>query len=98
MNNKCENPRRIKSILSIDFDYFQDASPDVFSSYPDGIDLPTDISNVVWICKYAFSRDRDKILTVKPLTQELKCLEELLTSQDPSAKVLVSQSHLSIYK
>ena len=41
-------------VLSIDFDYFQVVDKDtVQSCYPDGIDLDTSLSTVVWASHYA---------------------------------------------
>lgn len=87
-----------KSILSIDFDYFQDVpDPSAFQSYPDGIDLPTELSTIVWASKYSFDQDADRILSVKPLENELKILKGILLNQDPDTKIMIRNSHLEIY-
>lgn len=40
-------------ILSIDFDYFQNTTKEtLLSDYPDGIDLPPFVSQVVWASRY----------------------------------------------
>lgn len=88
----------MKSVLSIDFDYFQNITdPDVFKSYPDGIDLPTGISSLVWASKYATERDAKKIMSVKTLQSELDTLREILLNQGPKTKIMVRNSHLDIY-
>ena len=40
-------------ILSVDFDYFQDVSKETLLKYPDGVDLPTQITNFTLGSKYA---------------------------------------------
>jgi hypothetical protein len=88
----------MESVLSIDFDYFQDITDsETFSSYPDGIDLPTEISSLVWASKYATKRDKEKIMSVNILQNELDILKEILLSQNSETKIMVRNSHLDIY-
>lgn len=35
-------------VLSIDFDFFPKVNKTQLSEYPDGIDLPTELSEIVW--------------------------------------------------
>ena len=42
------------NILSIDFDYFQNVdSKTLLMHYPDGIDLPEELSRFIWASHYA---------------------------------------------
>jgi len=86
----------IKTILSIDFDYFQDVTPELLREYPDGIDVSTELSTVIWSSKYCFNGKRLK--EIKPLSEELRLLKKLIKAQDPHTKILISQSHKDIYK
>lgn len=82
------------NILSIDFDYFQIVDKDILKDYPDGIDLPTGLSELVWASKYAFNSDIEKV-TVNQ--NELDTLSCIISHMDPQAPVCVSQSHKEIY-
>lgn len=53
MKIETQSTRSLK-VLSIDFDYFQNVNADTIRScYPDGIDLPTELSTIVWSGYYA---------------------------------------------
>lgn len=83
------------NILSIDFDFFQNIPYDVLSKYPDGIDLPQEVSNLVWasrLCCYesdfrrvCFDNDNFKLLLT------------ILQKQHSNIPVLITGSHLSAY-
>lgn len=85
------------SVLSIDFDYFQNADLNVIKEYPDGIDLPAELSTIVWSSKYADPRLGSQIKSVALLDNELLILKELIGRQDPAANVMIASSHLAIY-
>lgn len=51
-------------VLSIDFDYFQNASKEALMKYPDGFDLQPSLSQQVWKGKYDFKPSADLIKTV----------------------------------
>lgn len=77
---KIDTPstRRLK-VLSVDFDYFQNVTVDtICNCYPDGIDLPTELSTIVWSGYYANDRTRDKLSSVTILNDELNLLRDLL--------------------
>lgn len=92
------------NILSVDYDYFQrlkDKNTDVssvFSSYPDGVDLPTSISNVVWASHYASPAQRTFIEQVEPDWDELEIMQGILLAQDKNIPVAVTQSHIHAYR
>ena len=62
-------------VLSIDFDYFQNASKEALMKYPDGFDLQPSLSQQVWKGKYDFKPSADLIKTE---TKHLKCDEKTL--------------------
>lgn len=88
----------MKSVLSIDFDFFQDVNEDIIKIYPDGIDLSSELSSIVWSTRYADPRQKILMEKIKPLYKELKILKDILQKQSPFAKVLVSRTHLDIYQ
>lgn len=82
-------------ILSIDFDYFQDITKEQLSLYPDGVDNPTYLSEIVWGNHYA--SDGDELRKIGLLSNEYKSLINLLEEQNPDVPVLITNSHVSIY-
>ena len=65
-------------VLSIDFDLFQNVALNTIrTAYPDGVDLPTPISSLVWQSHYANPESYDKLRNVTANTamiDELKVL------------------------
>lgn len=66
------------NILSIDFDFFQVADVDTIRYYyPDGFDLPTELSTLVWNSRYSIPQYREvleKVQVDKENLTELKLL------------------------
>lgn len=86
-------------VLSIDFDYFQNVDKDtVRHCYPDGIDLPTNVSTVVWSTHYANKHTEEKLKNVSIMKDELKLLYSLFEKQDSNIPVLITNSHINIYE
>lgn len=71
MNNKTFR------VLSIDFDYFQNANEKALMEYPDGIDLQPSLSQQVWKDKYDFKPSADLIKTVTCKTNEMYFVENV---------------------
>lgn len=86
-------------VLSIDWDYFVDASIDFKTlNFPDGgnENLPSSILDSVWMSRYGQSRELHKI---KEDSKELIKLRILLkNSINPHTKVIIADSHKDIYK
>lgn len=87
------------NILSIDFDFFQDTTPEAMRYYyPDGIDLPTELSTIVWGTKYTENykhHEEIKAVTInKKLFDQIICI---LNNQNEDIPVMIAQSHVSIY-
>ena len=83
-------------VLSVDFDFFQRVNVETLMyCYPDGIDLPPDLTTITWASHYNFQADRLKKVTVdrKRLTQ----LKQIIRNQNPLIKVMVVSSHVHIY-
>lgn len=80
--------------LSIDFDFFQDVSEETVRRYPDGIDLPTEATAIVWASRYA---QYPELLDVKLKTEEYEQLLGLLKKQSRNSSVLIANSHKHIY-
>lgn len=85
-------------VLSIDWDYFIDASNDFrMSHFPDGgtENLPAKMLDLVWISRYGYKG----LEQVKVDTSELLKLRELLRKIiKPYTKVVIADSHKDIYK
>lgn len=57
---------KVINILSIDFDYFQVVDEaTMYKYYPDGSDLGTSISNMVWTSRYANEENEQALKAVK---------------------------------
>lgn len=93
-----QKPRRLK-ILSIDFDYFQNVNPFTLQyCYPDGIDLPTAISSIVWAGHYANPKTKKLLDDVTILENELNELRHVLHHNiQNTAPVMITNSHVHIY-
>ncbi len=83
------------NILSLDFDYFQVVNEEILSMYPDGIDLPTRLSELVWASKYAHYGDKLMNVTVNGI--ELMKAKEIINKQNRDIPVMIASSHVSIY-
>lgn len=82
-------------ILSIDFDYFQDVTREQLNLYPDGVDNPTALSEIVWAGHYATSAKELNAIGI--MENELEFLEQLLLEQSSDVPVMVANSHKHIY-
>ena len=86
-------------VLSIDFDYFQKADKGVLTEcYPDGVDLGTAVSNMVWSSHYANPHLEKRIRSVKADTQGLSDAITIICNQRNDIPVMVVNSHKHIYQ
>ena len=86
-------------VLSIDFDFFQDATAEQLLKYPDGVDYGTKISIVVW-SHYYTERSLTDYMDVKSIKinrKLFKQMKEIIAAQDKTIPVLVTNSHKYIY-
>lgn len=89
-----------RRILSIDFDYFQDVSRDtLLECYPDGYDLPTQLSILTWSGYYNNPKTAEKLKKVEILKDELNSMKEILQSDQilDDADIMITNSHVWIY-
>lgn len=82
-------------VLSIDFDFFQDIPMDVISKYPDGIDLPQDISNLVWAAR--INNYSDSFQKVEFDEDNFFNLLSVLGKQKHDIPVCICNSHIMAY-
>ena len=82
-------------ILSIDFDYFQDVTREQLDLFPDGIDHPTALSEIIWASHYANSEKQLNAIGI--MENELELLEQLLLEQLCDVPVMITNSHKHIY-
>lgn len=86
------------NILSIDFDFFQDVEKDTLSTcYPDGVDLPTSVSKIIWSSYYAAPATASKIKAVKIDQKSLDMMESIIAKCRKNIPVMVTNSHVQIY-
>ena len=82
-------------ILSIDFDFFQNVTTEDISSYPDGVDNTTAISEMVWASHYAMHGEH--LNSIDIMHDEFDMLKDILKKQKTSIPVMVTNSHKHIY-
>ena len=83
------------NVLSIDFDYFQEIPRDTLPAFPDGIDLPLELSNLVWASRYmCYSEQFQK---VQFDNENFSLLKNILEKQSPNIPVMVASSHKEAY-
>lgn len=88
--------KRPMKVLSIDFDYFQDVTPEVLiNCYPDGKDLPTALTMMTWTSHYAHSYD--ELMSVKIDEKHLSQICKIIGNQDIATPNMAVQSHIHIY-
>ena len=78
----------IKRILSIDFDYFLQATKEALKSFPDGIDRSTELSTLIWASHYLDGKQGTLTRSVGVLSDELDCIKRILQKQSSDCPVL----------
>ena len=94
---------RTLNVLSIDFDFFQIVdTATIFECYPDGVDLPTKITEITWANHYQipYKDGREQLLRV---TVDDKLIKDTISIAINNAKnsnipFLAANSHKHIYK
>lgn len=90
MNNK-----NLFKILSIDFDFFANVTQKELMCYPDGVDLPTELTELVWATHYATNGNILKNIDIdKDLYRELTYI---INSQSINTPVLITNSHIHAF-
>ena len=87
------------NILSIDFDYFQNPTPEnLIHDYPDGIDLSTELSNIIWAARYADPDCQERLLQIQPWKKPIRTLaEHMLKHTNRGTQSAICQSHVNAY-
>ena len=86
------------NILSIDFDYFQDVdSKTLLIHYPDGIDLPKELSRFIWASHYANPYSEKALLNIDIKKDKLDELMDYIKAINKKIPVMIASSHVSIY-
>ena len=87
----------MKRVLSIDFDFFQIVSHEtILRCYPDGVDLPSFITEATWTSHYA--SHEEEIMQIQTNKKQLKDLMKIIAAQSPDVKIQITQSHRHAYK
>lgn len=99
--NLIKNSKAVDAfkVLSIDFDYFQEVTEDTVKKYyPDGCDLPSKITSVVWSPKYnKLYKGYSDIAFMKLNEQLFKQAKQILMEQDTNTPCIIEQSHIKIW-
>ena len=82
-------------VLSIDFDYFQDGTKEQLSMYPDGIDLPPELSDIVWAGKYFYYGEKLRKVSIN--TRLYQEIIRILRRQRKDIPVMITNSHVKCY-
>lgn len=86
-------------VLSIDFDYFQKVDLKTLAYYPDGHDLGTGISKLIWASHYASPIDSEHLLKVDIDMDKIYRIKRIIEdSYGPNVKILICNSHKNIYQ
>lgn len=97
MEQKC-----IK-VLSIDFDYFQHIRgteaeiSEVFTAYPDPLDLNTSMTEVTWGSHYANPYSAELLHKVELNVKEFNAIKEVLNRQIQVRDIMICNSHKYLY-
>ena len=83
------------NILSIDFDFFQNIPYDVLKSYPDGIDLPIQLSNAVWARRLATEKSQLDKVSFDDTNFEI--IKKTIRNQNPHTPIYIASSHKEAY-
>jgi hypothetical protein len=89
-----------RKILSIDWDYFIDASLDERSLYfPDGgnEELSMHIQNIIWVSRYMKIKDRKSLIDFEVRKKDITTLQHILLDNS-EAITLIADSHKHIYE
>lgn len=78
------------NVLSIDWDFFQEADKDTLKKYPDGLDLGRELSEIVWGVRYMESPE---LMNVQLAADEFEYIKELLQTQERTTPVMIANSH-----
>ena len=94
---------KVLNVLSIDFDFFQIVDTDtIYSCYPDGVDLPTKITEITWANHYQipYSDGREQLLNVAVDDKLIKDTISLAinNARNSSIPFLAANSHKHIYE
>lgn len=87
------------TILSIDFDFFQQVSIDTLRTcYPDGVDVPTMLSKITWAGHYNVVSEAEKLIKVTTNRAQLDQMKSILSQCENCRNVMIANSHLRIYE
>lgn len=88
--------KRKFKVLSIDFDFFQVVNKEtILDCYPDGHDLSTTMSSIVWSSHYSYQKE--KLMSVKPDTDKIEELKAIINNMRYCSPVMVCNSHKYCY-
>ena len=83
-------------VLSIDFDFFQNTTKDILVHYPDGVDVPSEISTIVWGSYYV--GPKKEIIESVTLNRGLFCqMMAILSKLRSDIPVKIANSHVNAY-
>ena len=89
--------KKTLKVLSVDWDFFQNVDIETLFYYPDGHDLPTTLSSMIWANHYANDKENEKLQKVTVNETKLRELLDILMNQKHNTPIAIVQSHIHIY-
>lgn len=83
------------TILSIDFTYFQKINENLINQYPEGKNISSDMSEMIWSSYYTKSNLNIADVTIN--TEELNRIKEIINKCNKTIPVEISINHKPIY-
>lgn len=85
-------------VLSIDFDFFQNVTKEQLNIYPDGVDVSSSLSTIVWGRYYVEGQKSCDMIKSVTLNRTLYCqMLSIISQQNMYIPTMITNSHRYIY-
>ena len=84
------------SILSVDLSYFQTITETILDQYPEGKDVSSDMTELIWSSYYA--KNNSALSSIKTNADEIKKITDCINLCNKSIPVIISENHRPIYE
>ena len=84
----------MKRLLSLDWDFFPEVTPEAVTGYPGGKELTTEASIAAWQSCYARN---STLARIRANCGEMRTLRDVLEGQNRNIPVVAAQSHVGAY-
>lgn len=90
--------QKIKKVLSIDWDYFQNVTKKQIDEYPDGIETIGELNIIVWATRYSNMHPNFDPKEIR-INQELySTMLSIIRNQNKTIPAMISESHSDCYR